>query len=151
MKKCQPDLSVPASNNKPPLVRRSTSPAAEASPTGTDQGQWLLTINAAADLLSVHRSTLIRAWKSGELPIVRIGRRMLIRVSHLERFIRTREQGGSSDHRLPTSTIAHRARISEPKPPESADTAGSTRSSDGIKAAARARSILERHASTSQN
>jgi excisionase family DNA binding protein len=43
----------------------------------------LLTITAAAERLSIHRSTIWRAVRRGELPALRLGRRFFVDVTDL--------------------------------------------------------------------
>ena len=55
------------------------------------QGFRLLTIQEAADLLRLHRSTVSRYILSGELKAYRIGRRVLIKEEDLWSFFENRE------------------------------------------------------------
>jgi excisionase family DNA binding protein len=52
------------------------------------------TITEVANLLGVHRVTVSRFIRSGELPVVRLGHRT-VRITHesLMEFLRSREQG----------------------------------------------------------
>jgi excisionase family DNA binding protein len=57
----------------------------------------LWTLNEVASALRVSRRTVQRMTGSGELPVVRIGRRTLIKTSDLRRLIeRSSEQGPRS-------------------------------------------------------
>lgn len=47
------------------------------------------TVDEAADLLGIHRQTLYAAIRRGEIPAVRIGRRVLVSRHVLEELLRT--------------------------------------------------------------
>lgn len=120
-------------------------------PIVSEQSQRLLSLNEAADLLSVHRSTLVRAWKAGQLTIVRIGRRMLVRTTELEKFVRTHEQRSCSDAR-PLSPPGPGVSLSSPTASTpSNDATASTRSTDRVAAYIRAQRIFRRPGSSGNN
>jgi excisionase family DNA binding protein len=76
------------------------------SPNEFDQLPAVLTIEEAARLLRLGRNTAYDAARSGELPVVRIGRRLLVPRDGLMRLLesagtRTPEDGAPSRTNLP--------------------------------------------------
>ena len=57
----------------------------------------LLTRNEVCDLLRCSMPTLDRMIKRGDLPVVRVGRRVLLRESTVNEWIRSHEHGPSEE------------------------------------------------------
>lgn len=108
----------------------------------SEQNQRLMGLAQAAGLLGVHRSTLVRAWKSGHLPIVRIGRRVLVRAAAIEQFVRSCEQRPGSDSRILNARTTEVALPLPPSPVALGDSAETARSVDRATAHGRAQRIL---------
>ena len=51
-----------------------------------------MSIDEVADLLGVCRSTLYRAAKDGEIPVIKIGRRYLVPTAHLAQLLGSHQQ-----------------------------------------------------------
>ena len=56
----------------------------------------LVDVPTATQTLKIGQSTLRRWIREGRLPVVRLGRRVLIRPETLEEFIKDAEQAGSA-------------------------------------------------------
>jgi excisionase family DNA binding protein len=51
------------------------------------EGRITLTVSEAAELLSISRSTAYAAAKSGQLPVLRLGRRLVVPVPALRKLL----------------------------------------------------------------
>jgi len=60
--------------------------------------QETLSVEQAAKLLGIGRNSAYQAAKRGEIPAVRVGRRLLIPHRRLLRFIDGEQQSGSREH-----------------------------------------------------
>lgn len=56
-----------------------------------------MTVQETAEFLGVSRDLIYNMVKTGELPAVRIGRRILFRNEALERWLRTQEMKGQTE------------------------------------------------------
>lgn len=61
---------------------------------GTERKPIAISVDDAAAMAGVGRTTLYAALSDGSLPSLRIGRRRLIRVEALKAWIAAHEQGG---------------------------------------------------------
>lgn len=60
---------------------------AQSEPRGSDANQTVLTIEEAARVLRISRQSAYEAARRGEIPTVRIGRRLLVPKRRLERLL----------------------------------------------------------------
>ena len=79
-----------------PIAERSpaSSPAAGPTPTSAP-GRLTLTVEEAAALLGISRAFAYEAVRRGEIPSIRIGRRVLIPRVALDRLVNSPEVGSS--------------------------------------------------------
>ncbi|MCC6971612.1 MAG: helix-turn-helix domain-containing protein [Phycisphaerales bacterium] len=114
-------------------------------PAGPDSARHaprrLLTLTQAARLLQVHPNTLKAQRRLGRLAVVRIGRRVLIDPSDLNRYIDSQREAPCV--RTDSSSTAATGSCNDPTPPTSLST-GADRGHDASSAAARARAILRK-------
>ena len=52
-----------------------------------ETGKIVYTVDQAANLLQISRPSAFRAVKKGEIPVIRIGRRILVPVAALEKLL----------------------------------------------------------------
>jgi len=64
------------------------------APTAEAPSPLLLDVHEAAGALAVSERTLARLTAAGEVPVVRIGRRVLYDRQDLRRFVSSRKGGG---------------------------------------------------------
>lgn len=67
---------------------------------GMETERLTLTIEETAKLLGIGRQLAYDKAKTGEIPVIKIGRRLLVPRRALERLL---EQGGSSQEQIPAS------------------------------------------------
>jgi excisionase family DNA binding protein len=65
-------------------------------PENAPQERRVVTLNEAAVILGISRGSAYEAAKRGEIPTIRIGRRLLVPLAALERML-----AGDADARLP--------------------------------------------------
>src|SRR5688572_12906655 len=74
----------------------SSSPAPRGSPT-----KLTCSLSEAAQLLGISRAAAYRAAKKGEIPTVRLGRRLLVPVPHLYRLLGVTDLGPDGESYVP--------------------------------------------------
>ena len=61
-----------------------------------EQNSLTITVDAAAQMLGIARHTAYKACHTGELPIIRIGKRFLVSRVALERMLAGKDEDGNS-------------------------------------------------------
>ena len=56
----------------------------------------VMTVDEAAEALGLSRNSAYEAVKRGDIPTIRIGRRIIVPIAALERLLETAEQGAAS-------------------------------------------------------
>ena len=64
----------------------------------TDNGKLTLTIREAADQLGISRNLAYRLAKEGELPVIKLGKRLLVSKSRLMNLLQGETKGVSDAH-----------------------------------------------------
>ena len=62
---------------------------------GTEDGRLAVSLSEAAAVLGIGRSSAYAAAKSGDLPVLKVGGRLLVSVAELQRML----SGNASAHR----------------------------------------------------
>lgn len=101
----------------------------------------LLTLNEAAQLLRVHRSTLDRERRAGRLACVRIGRRVLFSPDQVRRYLQQQEQTEQECQIVESLSMQGTGSSGNPIHPTSTSS-GAARARDAFSAGARVRTIL---------
>lgn len=65
-------------------------------------GSRVLTVEQAAEQLGVNRQTAYNAAKAGDIPVIRLGRRLLVPIPAFEELLRY----GTWTHKLPVAEDA---------------------------------------------
>jgi excisionase family DNA binding protein len=116
------------------------------APRGPDAVPELLSVTQVARLLKVHRSTVDLERKNGRLAFVRIGRRVLVSVEALTRYIAQHQQQVDPCSGATASTNTAATGWSAAPTPTSSPSPGGppSREQDASSASARAREMLKK-------